>query len=60
MVSIPRFGEGPDVLVRWFTEQVGAEFDFRPVHALCEVHAYRPEGFMPGGKEYVVSSSEDK
>ena len=44
---VPSLGKRSDVLVRRFTEQIGTEFNFRPVHALCEVHAYRPELWVP-------------
>ena len=54
MAGVPRFGERPDVRVCWFAEQVCAKFDFCPVHALCEVHAYRPEGLMPAGKKWAT------
>jgi len=47
---VPSFGEWSDVLVCWFTEQVGTKFDFSPVHALREVHAYRPERRVSAGK----------
>jgi len=48
---VPSFGEWSDMLVCWFTKQVGTKFDFRPVHALREVHAYRPERRVSAGKE---------
>ena len=46
----PSFGERSDVLVCWFAEQVCAEFHFRPVHTLSEVHTYRPERRVPARK----------
>lgn len=49
---VPSLGKRSDVLVCWLTEQVGAKFDFGSVHALGEVHAYRPECRVSAGKKY--------
>ena len=52
MGHAPSLGKWSDVLVCRFTEQVGTELDFRPVHALREVHAYRPECRVSTGMKY--------
>lgn len=46
------------MLLGWFAEEVGAEFDFCPVHTLCEVHADRPEGLVSVVKEMSLDDKQ--